>query len=278
MQRIQIQSMQLVRAEGPTAECGPAKITSTGSEAMRDAQLQLRRWAHTAPAKGGYDKCDFTLVFEDGTRYKGRYDLKHESIEAVDLPGHMRSHLEYYSGRYCPAWLKAERGGEQRYQRSVQDIPEDERNRCLAFIAYYEFGQGEVILPDELLLLAETPRHTVRMFSDGALEVATRPQGVPALKVGPDKAAQLFAELLDDPAEGETLEMALEPRCDAVLQSVSSPPPAIQEGTRVLHDALGYGTVLQGGDSDVLVRFDDPVGPDCYVAQVFADRLTLDDN
>lgn len=278
MQRIQIKTLKLVRAEGPSAECGPAKISTTGLQAMQDAQTQLRRWADTAPAKGGYDKCDFDLEFEDGSQYDGRYDLKHWSLENVDLPGHMRGFLEYYSGRHCPAWLKAERNGMQRYQQVVSSLSEAERNRCLAFIAYYEFGQGEVTLPDEPLVLGETAVYQVRMHPDAALEVRAMPHGVPAVRFTPDESAARYATLFAVSATSEASEAELAARCEAILAQAQTPPVAWPEGRRVLHDALGYGTVIQGGDSDVVVRFDDPVAPECHVAQVFANRLTQVDN
>lgn len=278
MQRIQIKSLELVRAEGPTAECGRAKIDSTGLQAMQDAQTQLRRWADTAPAKGGYDKCDFHVEFADGSEYDGRYDLKHWSLENVDLPGHMRSFLEYYSGRHCPAWLKAERNGMQRYQQVVSSLTEAERNRCLAFIAYYEFGQGEVTLPDEPLVVGETAGYQVRMYPDAALEVRTMPHGAPAVRFPPEQAAERYAVLLARGDIGEVSEAELAARCEAVLAHAKTPAVAFPSGTRVLHDVLGSGTVLQDGDTDVVVRFDEQFSPGCCVAQVFADRLVKVDN
>lgn len=222
MHRIQIKSIRLVRAEGPRAECGPTKIapanpTRTGLDAMADAQAQLRRWADTAPAKGGYDKCDFTIEFGDGSLYEGRYDLKHWSCERVDLPGHIRGHLEYYSGRFCPSWLKSKPRGEARYLESVSDVSEVERNRCLAFIAYYEFGQGAQAPIEAALLIAETPRHVILMTPDAGLEVAAKSDASTSVRLAPDRAAHAYAALLAEPAAGETFEAALEARCDAML-------------------------------------------------------------
>lgn len=223
MNRIQIKSIHLVRAEGSHAECGSAKITSAGLAAMQDAQAQLRRWADTAPAKGGYDKCDFTIEFDDGSIYEGRYDLKHWSCETVDLPGHIRGHLEYYSGRFCPSWLKHKPGGEARYQESVRDVPEVERNRCLAFIAYYEFGQGAQAPVDSTLLVAETPRYAIRMSPDAGLEVGEKSK-LPA-RIAPDQAAHAYADLLSAPAESEAFDVALEARCDAMLSTAPRATP-----------------------------------------------------
>lgn len=53
----------------------------------------------------GYYKTDFTITFEDGTQYKGRYDF---GSDAVDLTTHIRRFAECYSGRIKPSHMKPE--------------------------------------------------------------------------------------------------------------------------------------------------------------------------
>jgi hypothetical protein len=75
--RTPIRSITITRAEGFEEEL----ITRAfeGPQAWRLAAEELRRWARTAPDRGGYDKCDFAIVWHDGTTYEGRYDLQRGS-------------------------------------------------------------------------------------------------------------------------------------------------------------------------------------------------------
>jgi hypothetical protein len=81
---IQVKEIKLRRGEGPPHECGVWH--SFGS--FFDADLKLKNWSYSAPEHGGYDKCDFRIVWEDGTEYDGRYDLKHFRVEAPNLGAH----------------------------------------------------------------------------------------------------------------------------------------------------------------------------------------------
>lgn len=84
--------INLIRAEGPTAECG----IFFHAASFFDADLKLKSWSWTAPEGGGYDKCDFWILDEaTGVHYEGRYDLKHWKDEAPDLKAHVVSNLEY---------------------------------------------------------------------------------------------------------------------------------------------------------------------------------------
>src|SRR5262252_3966568 len=98
MDRIKRELITITRAEGPTAECGTSTATT-----WPHANAILFRWSRTAPENGGYDKCDFHIVFEDGTEYDGRYDLVHHRREHPDLARHVRSHVRYLSGE-LPEW------------------------------------------------------------------------------------------------------------------------------------------------------------------------------
>jgi hypothetical protein len=72
-----VRSVTITRAEGFEEEL----ITRAfqGPRAWGLAATELRRWARTAPEGGCYDKCDFEVLWEDGTSYRGRYDLQRGS-------------------------------------------------------------------------------------------------------------------------------------------------------------------------------------------------------
>lgn len=98
-------SITLTRAEGPSSECGQP-VTVASFEA---ADKVLRAWSETAPAKGGYDKCDFLITWADGGTYDGRYDLKHHSAEPASLTAHMIDQAEFFTGKFCPAHMSREK-------------------------------------------------------------------------------------------------------------------------------------------------------------------------
>lgn len=120
--RIGVRSITITRAEGPISECGkPRRVTS-----WSQANSLLHKWSTSAPKNGGYDKCDFEVIFEDGETYNGRYDLVHWEKESPSLQGHVSSFVSYLAGR-PPVWMKTERNKEilARYEREI--IAEAER-------------------------------------------------------------------------------------------------------------------------------------------------------
>lgn len=94
---MKIKTISITRAEGPTPLCG---ITKTFTS-FKDASAWLRSESNTFP-KRGYDKHDFTVVFEDGRTYGGRLDCKHHGCPDNDLDVllHMKQVATYASGRY----------------------------------------------------------------------------------------------------------------------------------------------------------------------------------
>jgi hypothetical protein len=85
-------SICLYRAEGRTPLPAPVTFKGRGSALWSDANMLLRYWAVTAPKPGwGYHKVDVTIEFEDGCRYKGRFDLMSEhSFGSSLLQEHIR--------------------------------------------------------------------------------------------------------------------------------------------------------------------------------------------
>ena len=117
---IQVKSITITRAEGLIEECDkPVTVSS-----FQEAQAVLTKWGHTAPKNGGYDKVDFSVVWQDGEHYNGRYDMVYggrESDEAT-LASHIHDYLTFLSGTRKPDHMT-----EQDYQnciaRHVKDNP-----------------------------------------------------------------------------------------------------------------------------------------------------------
>jgi hypothetical protein len=105
--KVRATKIVVTRAEGRVHEC----VTETleGGNVWEKANATLGRWSRTAPGApgkpgGGYDKCDFTVTYEDGEEYEGRYDLRGD--EWPSLENHMAAFLGCYSGRMKPAHMK----------------------------------------------------------------------------------------------------------------------------------------------------------------------------
>lgn len=114
--------IKITRAEGPTEQCGkPLEFDS-----FAGANIQLRVWSNTAPEKGGYDKCDFTIEDEAlGIDYAGRYDLKHWRDEAPSLQNHVLGFLSYVAGKGKPYYMDQEQ-----YDRAVSRHTQEERDQA----------------------------------------------------------------------------------------------------------------------------------------------------
>jgi hypothetical protein len=104
----------------------------------------LRWMARTAPHQGGYDKCDFQVIYADGHTYEGRYDLTWDDVFSGDLAEHMRTHVEFSAGVRLPAHYVATYGeneARRRYERYLSDIVKPEGvKKYKAFLATYELG------------------------------------------------------------------------------------------------------------------------------------------
>lgn len=100
--------------EGPSYAVHKPNSATT----FREANKILSRWAMIAPKDGGYYKCDFSIKHLDPElQYEGRYDLKHHSVETVDLRGHVVGHLRFRSGEACPSHMT-----EAEYQNLLAEV------------------------------------------------------------------------------------------------------------------------------------------------------------
>ena len=126
-----LKTITITRGEGPVDACGKPEAASS----WRAADAILRIWSDTAPATGGYDKCDFTIEWTDGAMYDGRYDLKHHSVESCDLSGHVRGFLGFYAGTACPNHMTQER-----YAAFLQRADDDMVAECKRMLAAYPFA------------------------------------------------------------------------------------------------------------------------------------------
>lgn len=92
------------------------------TDSWKDANFILLELSQTAPKDGTYDKTKFTIEFENGVIYKGRYDLMHHSVEKPDLFEHVKDNVLYEAGLNKPSWLS-----EKEYRRTLEHIEEYKR-------------------------------------------------------------------------------------------------------------------------------------------------------
>lgn len=128
----------LDRAEGLASEC--VVVVVEGRNVWDQADAVLLQWSKTAPKSGGYDKCDFEVVYADGETYEGRYDLKHHTIEHPDLGEHIRGFVGCVAGLVQPEWTK-ERGNEKHWESMKKRHEENgDAKTFLTFWNTYEIG------------------------------------------------------------------------------------------------------------------------------------------
>lgn len=104
------------------------------------ADKVLFDWSWTAPKGGGYDKIDFTIVYDDGEKYTGRYDLRHYSDEYPHLAKHVYDFVRFTAGKYKGALTQEEydRFKEQPHFKKLS--PE-----FLKFLEKYEIGTYNIM-------------------------------------------------------------------------------------------------------------------------------------
>lgn len=134
--KIKPKLIEITRGEGPSNLCGKVQKASSWAE----ADMILRCNSSSAPKCGAYDKHDFTVTFEDGTVYTGRYDLKHWKVERPDLAGHVRGFIRYLAG-YAPAWMANDPKATERYLKD-REANLAEVEEATRWLETYDLGQS----------------------------------------------------------------------------------------------------------------------------------------
>jgi hypothetical protein len=135
---IPMKRITIERAEGytddPYWKAGETR-TFTDWEIARAALIKL--CCSLDPSRPGYDKCDFTVEFEDGNLYTGRFDAAHpdsSSYEQADLQKHIRDYVQFMAGLSRPSHMSADD-----YKRFM--LSNDRRGDAVEFLKLYEVGQ-----------------------------------------------------------------------------------------------------------------------------------------
>lgn len=97
---VRIQSIQIMRGEGNGRE-DPMLGKWQTFTSIKDADRRLREISNTAPRSGGYDKTDVIVTLDDGSTFKGKFDVKHFSQPNADLSiaQHIREELMFSAGK-----------------------------------------------------------------------------------------------------------------------------------------------------------------------------------
>ena len=118
---VNIKKIELERLEGPISSC-----TSVECKTFTEANWMLYVWSASAPKDFGYDKYRFSIEWEDGETYTGRYDLVHysrrtdEGTGKPDLVAHIMGFIDWVINR-----------------EDNRDDYESERQKALNFLDNY---------------------------------------------------------------------------------------------------------------------------------------------
>ena len=153
--KVQACKIELHRAEGLVEECVPVTIQIgdrpslprfAGHGVVKDpqhlwlvAQLILGELGLTAPTseEGGYDKTDFTVTWEDGETYKGRFDLQRGGVndDGDCLWEQVGQFLGFLAGTYRPGWMD-----DEQWQTFQRESSLERRESARQFLAEYQIG------------------------------------------------------------------------------------------------------------------------------------------
>lgn len=126
--KVPIVSIRLHVAEGPMA--GKTFTVPT----FKEGNSILHQVSNSAPTAGGYDKVDFTVTYQDGNEYAGRYDVTHLSRREAPLSiaDQMRNHLTFHAGLRCPAHMTQEK-----YEKAIADFGHESVAKATKFLMTY---------------------------------------------------------------------------------------------------------------------------------------------
>jgi hypothetical protein len=133
MSKVQVKTITITRAEGLASECDKPETATSWAH----ANAILFKWSRTAPRTGGYDKCDFKIVFDDGREYEGRYDLQHFSVEHPNLSRHVKSFVSFLAGE-LPSWVVTKED-EARVRRRQKSLGEETLRDAQKFLEDVDF-------------------------------------------------------------------------------------------------------------------------------------------
>ncbi len=152
---IKLKQIRLRRAEGLTEECNHSHFFRT----FEEAQARLFEEGKSAPdphdeKHSAYDKTDFTVIWEDGETYSGRYDMHFGGLGDgfETLQEHIKESLEFYAGINKPGhwsdqdWVnfckKQEEDGTAKNARDflgAYELPDSELQQAIKQAAIKEY-------------------------------------------------------------------------------------------------------------------------------------------
>jgi hypothetical protein len=82
-----------------------AKLVKVGLGDIAGAVIhQFCVWGQSAPEGGGYDKCDFKVVWDNGESYDGRFDMQRGGTDGNEaFWASLRGRVSYYACTRRPA-------------------------------------------------------------------------------------------------------------------------------------------------------------------------------
>jgi hypothetical protein len=99
----------------------------------------LRAWSRSAPKTGGYDKCDFIIVFEDGQCTTADTTWSIIPSSPRDLAKHVRQFIQCLVST-PPSWMRDEPDVLKRYSAEIAASPERTNEAC-RWLATYDLGR-----------------------------------------------------------------------------------------------------------------------------------------
>lgn len=143
LENITVESVTIHWIEGAQTDTFPLVFTSDEKQtALQKAQGWTCRKAYDAPRNGGYDKCSYTIKFNDGTTYDGRLELQHPDHNAntYKFAYQMISFVSFYTGKNCPLHMNP-----KEYQHFILNAGEESARECCEWLNTYRVPLLEAV-------------------------------------------------------------------------------------------------------------------------------------
>jgi hypothetical protein len=221
------------RTEGPSALCKSFTCNS-----FEEANKFLSDMSFTAPTTGGYDKCDFKVVFgnESDDDYSGRYDLKHYSVEIPDLAKRINDNLNFHTGRLKPDHME-----EEQYQHFLSNAYPTEAEKQDAE-AYFQRVHQTLFMAEKYPSKAEYPivesvshngekNFLAAYYSDISIEVVHRAKsGFPG-ELGDGWDEKVFLDVVDNRA-GKSINAFTAENIQQMFEYIAEKYPFVFDGSK----------------------------------------------
>ena len=152
------------------ADRGVVTVYAADGDVWQLADDRLRLAALNEEGRLGYAKIDFTVTYDDGGEYSGRYDLRYHDKDFTGLLArHITLFCEWHGGRLADPWI-----GVPEYRRFMQRSRAEDVAYFARMLDEYEIGSEATPWPRQLPVRVPLYEQPVYVNAPSGRPVLTR--------------------------------------------------------------------------------------------------------